>query len=87
MKIRVASGCEATLLYWFCEVCLEYSLSCLADTADRGCHYSQKTEPNIGNIVSITFDKFYFIPGFFTLSLSLAFSIDLLMTFMLLTNH
>ena len=55
MKIRVASGCEATLLYWVCEVC-----------------------------------KFYFIPGFFTLSLSLAFTIDLLLTFMLIkdkTDH
>jgi hypothetical protein len=37
--------------------------------------------------VSNLFDKFYFIPGFFTLSLRLAFFVVFYITFMLLTNQ
>jgi hypothetical protein len=59
----------------------------LAGTADRGCHYSQKQDPNIGNIASIIFDEFYFIPGFFTLSLSLAFFIDFRLVFMVIKKQ
>ena len=42
-----------------------------------------KNSPKTPVFISISFDKFYFITGFFTLSLSFAFSLEIFMAFVI----
>jgi len=53
----------------------------------RRCHYSQIPSAVVVDNASTSFDKFYFIPGFFTLSLSLAFFIDFSLVFMVIKKQ